>query len=53
MDAPTTHRREAAQDKPTETMSGTSASRVPGLSRLPDLRPRRRLFGLIRGRREA
>jgi len=52
MDAPTTPRGDAAHDKPAEQAPGTSESRIPGLSKLPEKRPSRRSFGLRRGRRE-
>lgn len=42
--------REQQDDAAQETPS--SASRIPGLSDLPDRRPPRRAFGLLRGRRK-
>jgi hypothetical protein len=50
MDAPTTTRVDAAPDQPVEPVSGTSESRITGLSRLPEKRPPRRFFGLLPGK---
>jgi hypothetical protein len=49
MDAPTKTTPVAAP-KPVNAISGTSESRVPGLSTLPKKRPPRRFFGLVAGK---
>jgi hypothetical protein len=51
MDAPTTPSAGVTHDKPVEKISGTSETRIPGLSRLPEKRPARRGLRLLRGRR--
>jgi hypothetical protein len=50
MDAPTTSRAEGTHGNPVEPPSGTSPSRIPGLSTLPAKRPARRRLGFLRGR---
>ena len=51
MDQRETKRENAARKPPGEKLSGTSESRIPGLSTLPKKRPRRRFFGLLAGKR--
>jgi hypothetical protein len=50
MDAPTKTTPVAARKKPVDAVSGTSESRIPGLSTLPKKLPPRRFFGLLAGK---
>ena len=52
MDTPTVRRSDSTQDSSRKKVTGTSESRITGLSTLPEKRPTRRLFGLLRGKRE-
>ncbi len=51
MEAPTVPRSEPLEGRPAEKVSGARPSRIPGLSKLPDKRPKRR-FPLIHGLRQ-
>ena len=43
---------EREQDHERSSEMSSPASRIPGLSKLPEKRPPRRAFGLLRGRRK-
>jgi hypothetical protein len=51
MDAQRRENEDTTATQPPEKLSGTSESRIPGLSTLPKKRPRRRFLGLFAGKR--
>jgi hypothetical protein len=48
---PTAPLQDQPRDEPAEKVNGASESRTEGLSTLPEKRPRRRFFGLLKGQR--